>query len=163
MQGGQCGDEHERTRGGRERAAAGDQRAQPGDAAAQPRGHHRRGDHGDQVRGWARVRVTCGHVWCGRVELGEDQGEEQAVVLCCLSFTAGGILTVSPDFSWSGRPYRLEVARCTVSSLVTRVRRWGAGRCWSGALSTSAATWRPPASCGRPRCSTRSRYSVNYN
>ena len=102
-------------------------------------------------------RVTCGHVWCGRVELGEDQGEEQAVVLCCLSFTAGGILTVSPDFSWSGRPYRLEVARCTASSLVTRVRRSGAGRCWSGASSTSAATWRPPASCGRPRCSTRSR------
>ena len=43
------------------------------------------------------------------MELGEDQGEEQAVVLCCLSFTASGILTVSPDFSWSGRPYRLEV------------------------------------------------------
>ena len=52
---------------------------------------------------------TCGHVLCGRVELGEDPGEEQAVVLCSLSFTAGGILTVSPDFSWSGRPYRLEV------------------------------------------------------
>ena len=56
---------------------------------------------------------TCGHVLCGRVELGEDPGEEQAVVLCSLSFTAGGILTVSPDFSWSGRPYRLEVGACS--------------------------------------------------
>ena len=37
-----------------------------------------------------------------------DDGEEQSVVLCVLTL-AGDVLSVKPDFSWSARPYRLEM------------------------------------------------------
>ena len=43
-----------------------------------------------------------------RLDLGEE-AEESSVVLAVLTFTGTGILTVQPDFNWSGRPYRLEV------------------------------------------------------
>ena len=42
-----------------------------------------------------------------RVDLNPDGEEEHLVVLVSLTFT-GNVLTVQPDFSWSGRPYRSE-------------------------------------------------------
>ena len=45
-----------------------------------------------------------------RVDINKAEGgEEHLVVLCTLTFGGNGILTIQPDFSWSGRPYRLEV------------------------------------------------------
>ena len=44
-----------------------------------------------------------------RVDLNAEGGEEHLVVLATLTFTGNNVLTVQPDFNWSGRPYRLEV------------------------------------------------------
>jgi hypothetical protein len=38
------------------------------------------------------------------MEMGDES--EGTVVLCTLTFTSGGVLTVRPDFTWGGRPYR---------------------------------------------------------
>ena len=39
----------------------------------------------------------------------EDGGSEHSVVLCTLTYSGTGVLTVKPDFNWSGIAYRLEV------------------------------------------------------
>ena len=45
-----------------------------------------------------------------RVDLNtEEGGEEHLVVLATLTYSASNVLTIQPDFSWSGRPYRLVV------------------------------------------------------
>ena len=42
-----------------------------------------------------------------RVDLNtEEGGEEHLVVLATLTYSASNVLTIQPDFSWSGRPYR---------------------------------------------------------
>ena len=46
-----------------------------------------------------------------RVDLNrEEGGEEDLVVLATLTYSANSVLTVQPDFSWSGRPYRSVVS-----------------------------------------------------
>ena len=40
----------------------------------------------------------------------EEGGEEDLVVLATLTYSANSVLTVQPDFSWSGRPYRSVVS-----------------------------------------------------
>ena len=42
-----------------------------------------------------------------RVDLNtEEGGEEHLVVLTTLTYSGNNVLTIQPDFSWSGRPYR---------------------------------------------------------
>ena len=41
----------------------------------------------------------------------EEGGEEHLVVLTTLTYSGNNVLTIQPDFSWSGRPYRSVVSR----------------------------------------------------
>ena len=41
--------------------------------------------------------------WCSSTEEG---GEEHLVALTTLTYSGNNVVTIQPDFSWSGRPYR---------------------------------------------------------